>query len=74
MNGLTVIGGGSFSSVSTDWSIVGVGDFNGDGKPDIVWRNYTNGQNAIWYMDGLTAIGGGAFSWAPTTWSIVGPR
>ena len=31
-------------------------DFNGDGKPDIVWRNTSTGQNAIWYMDGATLI------------------
>jgi hypothetical protein len=48
------------------------GDFNGDGKSDIVWRNYGSGQNAIWYMDGLTVIGGGAFNPAPSDWAIVG--
>jgi len=26
-------------------------DFNGDGKGDIVWRNYSHGQNAVWYMN-----------------------
>ena len=35
-----------------DYMIVGTGDFNGDGKPDIVWRNTVTGANAIWYMGG----------------------
>lgn len=27
-------------------------DFNGDGKADVLWRNYKTGENAVWYMDG----------------------
>ena len=37
-----------------DYAIVGTGDFNGDGSPDIVWRNTVTGANAIWYMSGVT--------------------
>ena len=32
------------------------GDFNGDGKQDILWRNTQTGEVRIWYMDGA-AIG-----------------
>ncbi len=44
-----------------DWHIMGTGDFNGDGKTDILWR-YTaddagRGQNAVWFMDGITRTG-----------------
>jgi FG-GAP repeat protein len=31
-----------------------VADYNGDGKPDIVLRNYATGQDAIWIMNGAT--------------------
>jgi len=31
-----------------------VGDFNGDGKADILWRN-DKGSLLVWEMDGLTA-------------------
>ena len=34
-----------------DWKIAGVGDFNGDGKPDLVWQ-HKDGWLALWYMDG----------------------
>ena len=37
--------------VDLAWQVQGVGDFNGDGRADIVWR-HTNGQPAIWFMDG----------------------
>jgi hypothetical protein len=43
-------------AVSYDWKVRGVGDFNGDGRADILWRN-DNGQVAIWYMDGAIRAG-----------------
>ncbi len=27
-------------------------DFNGDGQPDLLWRNATTGENMMWLMDG----------------------
>ncbi len=35
-----------------NWRMVGAGDFDGDRKADIAWRNETTGDNAIWLMDG----------------------
>ena len=29
-----------------------VGDFNGDGKSDLVWRNNDTGETALWLMNG----------------------
>ena len=37
--------------------IVGVGDFNGDGNSDILWRNSSTGENYVWYMNGVTYLG-----------------
>jgi hypothetical protein len=34
-------------------------DFNGDAKPDILWRNSSTGEVYVWYMDGATRSGGG---------------
>jgi len=35
-------------------------DFNGDGNPDIVWRNFTTGSTVVWFMDGGTGVLGTA--------------
>jgi hypothetical protein len=39
---------------NTAYSIMDVGDFNVDGKPDILWRNTPTGANAVCYIDGVT--------------------
>ena len=47
------------STVSTDYDIVGTGDFDGDGKSDILWRHTTLGDVWVWLMDGATLTPGG---------------
>jgi len=58
-----------------NWEIVGTGDFNSDGKTDILWRNKSTGQNVVWLMNGTTY---GSYTWLPdvpdTNWEIVGPK
>jgi hypothetical protein len=36
--------------------IAGVGDFNRDGKTDLIWRNTITGNNLIWFMDGPRSV------------------
>jgi hypothetical protein len=38
--------------VPNDWHIQGIGDFDGDGKSDILWR-HDSGRVYIWEMNGL---------------------
>ena len=65
MNGSAITGGGDLTSggaaVRPDatWSIAGIGDFNGDGNSDILWRN-SNGSLNLWQMNGTTITSGGA--------------
>jgi hypothetical protein len=68
MNGVSMVGGGSPGSVATIWTIAATGDFNGDGKSDLLWRD-SSGNTAIWLMNGTTILPGSAslgnvdFSW-----------
>jgi FG-GAP-like repeat len=43
-------------TVPTTWVVKDVGDFNGDGKSDLLWWNSTSGQLSIWEMSGTTLI------------------
>jgi hypothetical protein len=57
----------------TNWEIVGTGDFNSDGKTDILWRNKSTGQNVVWFMDGVAY---GSYAWllevTDLNWEIAG--
>jgi serralysin len=45
-----------FNEVGNDWHILGVGDFNGDGKSDILWHN-EDGSLLDWQMSSSSQIG-----------------
>lgn len=56
MNGLSLIGGGSFNPATpgdANWRVVGVGDMNGDGKPDLIFRHQLTGVLVVWFMNGV---------------------
>ncbi len=56
------------------WKIAGTGDFNGDGRDDIVWRN-DNGQLSQWLgtaNGGLVDNGAVVNQFVPTAWKIMG--
>jgi hypothetical protein len=55
----TVLGedGRTPALVGPPFSIVGAGDFNGDGRDDIVWHHANTGETQIWFMDGETVKG-----------------
>ena len=56
-----------------NWEIVGTGDFNNDGKVDILWRNKSTGQNIVWFMNGTVYISyAELYQVTDTNWEIVG--
>ena len=52
----TVTSGGSYltpkSFSDTRWQIRGVADFDGDGKPDLLWHHQVTGDLYVWFMNG----------------------
>ena len=50
--------------------MAGTGDFNGDGKGDILWRD-SSGNVVIWFMNGTT-IQTSTVGNVSTNWAIVG--
>jgi hypothetical protein len=47
-----------------------VGDVNGDGKVDVLWRNTSSGMVAVWLMNGRTMASYGFLGGVPFDWEI----
>ncbi|MEO8346095.1 MAG: S8 family serine peptidase [Betaproteobacteria bacterium] len=45
-----------------------VGDFDGDGMADLLWRDDPSGANTLWYMNGTTLSVSEAMPVMPTGW------
>jgi parallel beta-helix repeat protein len=71
MNGTTIVGAQFLDPIATTWQVQRVGDFNGDGKADILWRNVTTGELYMWMMNGGTVIAAGyTNSQADNGWQV----
>jgi len=69
------IPGGNFVNPTpgAGWKVVGVGDFNADGKSDLVFQNQTTHQIAVWFMNGYVYNGGVLLPFTPLEgWNVVG--
>jgi hypothetical protein len=61
------------ANVPVDWHVAGTGDFNGDGRADILWRN-DNGTTTDWFGTGTGGFTT-ANNWTgtpPTNWHVAG--
>jgi FG-GAP-like repeat len=76
MNGQQVQAEGAVqhAPVTNDWQVEGIGDFNGDGKSDVLWRQDGSGQVYVWEMNGQQVQAEGAVQHAPVTsdWHVQG--
>jgi predicted extracellular nuclease len=77
MNGYGVVSEGVvnnnvLNTQGADWSIAGTGDFNGDGKSDILWRNASTGSTYVYLMNGLAIDAQGEIRKVTSDWSIAG--
>jgi hypothetical protein len=63
------------ANAGTDWQIQGVGDFNGDGKDDVLWRNVNSGQITDWLGQAGGSFAsnfGNVDAFVATSWHIIG--
>jgi hypothetical protein len=78
MNGAQVAAGTGYPNSQADstWQVQAIGDLNGDGKQDIVWRNVgpgaATGALFLWLMDGRTITGATYLDPISTDWQIQG--
>lgn len=62
---------GSVSQNNIKYRLVGVGDFNRDGKPDLLFQSDTDGQLVVWYMDERSYLGGSSLVKYPDSgWKV----
>jgi hypothetical protein len=54
MNGSQVTSEHTVATVDPSWQVAQIGDFNGDGKADVLWRSTLSGAMQDWTMNGST--------------------
>ena len=78
MNGSVVENSVRVNTVPTDWEVAGNGDYNGDGKSDILWRHTGfggvggDGQNWMYLMNGADIDSSVRVNTVPMDWEVAG--
>jgi len=70
LNGAQITSAAGFGVVPSDWQITEIGDFNGDGKSDILWRSSFFGYVAMWFMNGTQISQSATVEFLATNWAI----
>ena len=58
------------TATASAWFVAGSGDFNGDGRDDVLWRHSASGQNAIW-RSGSSASPQAVTTVASQSWRVA---
>ena len=58
LNGGTILQNASYGTVASGsgWVPIGTGDFNGDGRTDLLWYNNHTGELVVWLLNGGTIL------------------
>ena len=72
MNGTSLISGANVGfNPGPAWHALNTGDYNADGKADILWQN-NDGTPAVWLMDGTSLISGANVGFNPgSNWHVI---
>ena len=58
-------------NVPSNFVVQGVGDFNGDGAIDILWRDTNSGTLSIWFTNGMQVTSAASVGPLSSNWNIV---
>ena len=58
-------------TVTSNFVVQGVGDFNGDGNIDILWRDTNSGALSIWFTNGTQVTSAAAVGTLPSNWNVA---
>jgi hypothetical protein len=75
MLGTAILPGEGYLRTVADqsWQIAGTGDFDGDGRADILWRNSSSGENYVYFMNGISIAKEGYLrTVADQNWQVAG--
>jgi hypothetical protein len=70
--GFTINDANAWTTAPTDWFVTRTGDFDGDGREDILWR-HSSGTISTWLADssgGFTPNDANAMIGVPLSWSV----
>ena len=71
VNGFQVVQSASLGAIPLNWTIAGVGDFDGNGSTDILWRDGNTGTMVVWLMNGLAVKQQGSLGAVPSNWNVA---
>jgi hypothetical protein len=72
MDGLNILQGTNVGfNPGPTWNALRTGDYNADGKSDILWQN-DDGTPGVWLMDGTNFISGANVGFNPgSNWQVI---
>jgi Carboxypeptidase regulatory-like domain/Putative Ig domain/FG-GAP-like repeat/Ig-like domain CHU_C associated len=71
MNGFTITSGALIGTPGSAWRVAATGDFNGDGRTDVILQNNTTGEIAEWQMNGNVLVAGAVIASLGTNWQVA---
>ena len=72
LNNNAFVSGDLGPTLPANWRVVGVADFNGDGKTDYLLYSASTRQTAIWSLSGPTLISGAYGPMIASGYTLIG--